>query len=303
MKYLLLLKKLLNNGKLNFFFFLVVIFTLPLNRQLFTIALWPWLFTWIIEGKFREKFSSSNIKENRYSLIFLPGLYLLMLISIIMSSNKANGFNQLGIQSSLILFPVFISFSNKEYRKMGSTGKIFITYISGTVMISAFLVIKALIYSVSINGGQIIFDPTINVWDSVFFFSNFSYLIHPTYLGLMILFSAAICILDIKTEVCFKRKISLKVIISLFLYLIVFFISSKAVIIASLIIAVWLSIIVFYGKKFFIPIALFLSIIAFLLLSMHPRITRFIESNKKIDMASIEKVDIRIRIWKSSFSL
>jgi len=303
MKYLDYLKKTLLDGRMNFFFFLAVVFTLPLSRQLFTIAIWPWLFTWIIEGGYREKFSRLNIKENLHSIIFLPGLFMLMLISILWSSDKIDGFNQLGTQASMIIFPVFLSFSNKVYRQRKSFKQMLISFCSGILIISLYLLIKAIIYTVTIKQWEFSFNPIINEWENVFFFSQFSYLIHPTYLGLMVLLAASFCIIDIKKKICLNNKIIFKVLVTVFFYFIIFLISSKAILLASVILGFWFLISQVSSKILKALVVVVFAGTIILSLSLNPRITRFIESYKNNAGESLENIDIRFKIWKSSFTL
>ncbi len=297
------LRESLINGKINFFFFLLLVFTLPISRQLFTIAMWPWLFTWIIEGRYREKFNRANIKNNLLALSFLPGLFLLMLISLLWSTDKSNGFNQLGIQASMIIFPVFFGLSNKVYRQEGAFKKIIISFTAGILVISLYLLAKAIIYTISVKGGQFSFNPVINEWENVFFFSQFSFLIHPTYLGLMVLLAASFCIIDIKREICFKNGSVYKVLIIIFLYFIIFLISSRSIILASVIIGFWLIISLFTNRIIkYLAITLF-SVAFIVFLNLNPRITHFIDNYKQTGGVSLENIDVRFRIWESSFLL
>ncbi len=302
-KILKYLKNTLKDGRMNFFFFLLIVFALPISRQLFTIALWPWIFTWIIEGNFKNKFSNANLRQNTFTLSFLPSLYLLMIISILWSDDKSNGFNQLGIQASMIIFPVILSFSNGLYKQKDTFRKIFISFCSGIILITIFLLIKAIIYAVTIKNGQFNFNPIINNRENVFFSSRFSFFIHPTYMGLMVLFAASICIVDIKTNVIVNKKVILKILATLYLYIIIFLISSRSIIIASVMISFFLLIILIRDIKIKAIAFLILSLAIVILLKFNPRISHLISRIEENKNKSVEKIDARFQIWESSLNL
>lgn len=300
MKTIFNIKEQLHSGKLNFFFFLVVVFTLPINRQLFTIAIWPWIFTWIVEGKYNEKFNKQQFRNNLYAIILLPGLFFLMLLSVLWSGDRSQGIEQIGIQASLVIFPFFLSFSNKIYRDLHSFRKIVLSFSAGIMVVTLFLLIKALIYAVSIRQGQPVFNPVINGWENVFYFSQFSYLIHPTYLGLMVLFALLFWITDLKNQILIDDHKIIKLLVIIYFFIIIFLLSARSVILASIFLGLFLYLSLI-SSKVLKSFGLLLTLVGLVLfLSFSPRAARLFTMIKNSDNESFENIDVRFKIWKSA---
>ena len=303
MKVFLYLNRTLKDGRLNFFFFLIVIFSLPINRHIFTLTLGLWVLSWFLEGNFKEKFKQTNFSSNIYSIALLSGLYLIMFISLLWSNNRTLGYSQLGTHASLIIFPFFLSFSNNRYRSSKSLRKIFMAFVFGIIITIFYLLSKAFIYSVSFENGILEFDPIINGWKNVFLSSEFSFMIHPSYYGMMILMAAIICFVDIKKKLCLKGHSLLKIIIVILLISIQFLVSSRAMILAASIIAVWFSLSFIKYKKYTVIITGLIIIALPVLLSLHPRFSRLISSVRSANMETLNVIDDRFSIWNSALIL
>ncbi|HUS87730.1 MAG TPA: O-antigen ligase family protein [Bacteroidales bacterium] len=236
-------------------------------------------------------------------LIFLLGSYILLFISLIWTDNKEAGLNKIGIESSLFLFPVFLGLNNSRYLEKQSQQRILISFVAGTIIISLFLLFRSLFFSISYDKGHLSFYPIVNHVENIFFYSNFSYIIHPTYFGMMVLFAAAICLMDIKYKFLAEKFNAVKIILALFLLLQIFLISSRAIMMALIILMVWITITFLYRKKILLTLAIIFTIIAGLLFIYNPRVNYLISTYDQSGSGELESLNERVIIWGVAFRL
>jgi len=297
-------REIIKSGKLNLFFLLLVFFTLPINRHFFTIALWPWILSWFLEGDFRTKFSMTNLKKNRLAFFFLVGSYSISIISLLWTNNIAMGFHNLGTQTSLVIFPIFFGFTNPIIYTKSAFRSINISFVCGAFVVTVYLLIKSIIYSFSISGGSLAFNPAIGQGDNVFYYEAFSRLMHPTYYGMMVLLSASICFIDVKMHLTSAKYNYIKILAGLFFLVMIFFISARSVIIAATVLVIWL-LINNYLKKKSLLISTIIIIMSLIVISLlHPRLRYLIaQYNKSETIKEIESINERGIIWNTSFQI
>jgi len=285
---------------------MVVIFFLPISRELFVIALWPWILFLLVESILTGWKRWLSPKSVPYAVYFLPGLFLILMISLFWTSNLNEGWNHIGRSALLIIFPLLLGFDKTlidDRKRMQNILKIFVF---GTATSLIFLVIYALNYSLSISDAGLEFNPQISSWEHAFFYNHFSVLIHPTYFGLMVLMAVAICINEIRRNNIFSKSQLWPVILSIGLLSSILLISSRTVIIAAVFTIGWFALIKIPKRRIHM-LSVASGLIALLFVaSMHPRFNEIREIVKTSDNGVfsqlIENTD-RGKTWHASISL
>ncbi|WP_299455630.1 O-antigen ligase [uncultured Microscilla sp.] len=104
----------LKQDNLLFITTLLVTITLPISMLANNISIVLMLLVWISEGKWRTKIQ--NLQYNKISLIFLS-FYVLHLIGMLYTNNKSEGFIELEKRLSLLIFPLVLGSTTKQFTK------------------------------------------------------------------------------------------------------------------------------------------------------------------------------------------
>ncbi|MFC2098668.1 O-antigen ligase family protein [Bacteroidota bacterium] len=300
------LKQILRQGKISALFLLIVVFFMPISRELFIIALWPWIFFLLLESLLYGWNRWFSFKEVRYSVYLLPGMFLLMLISLLWTRNQPEGWHQIGRSMLLIIFPLLLGFDKTISANGRRLQNILKTYVFGSILSLLLLVVYALKYSLSFSDGKLLFDPYISSWEHVFFYNHFSVLIHPTYYGMMILMSAAICLSQLKRNSIFSWPHIWTIILAIIFLSSLYLISSRTILIGSVIIIGWFVFINITNKILRFSSVFSILIIIVLVIGLHPRfaVQREIITNQNDSLINqiIEKTD-RGKTWYVSAKL
>ncbi len=298
-------RKFIRQYKITFYLFLLVVFSLSISRNIFIISLWPWLLSWILEGNFREKFQKGFKSKELIPLLSVILFFLFYAVSLFWSSNKPYGTRNLSEMATLIIVPFFIVFSSDDFKKKGNMVLILKVFLAGLIISSLFLLIVALTKSLSFHNGDISFTPAINDWENVFFNTNFTYMIHPSYYSLMFLMGIAICFNDFQFRILFKDKLYIPGLISLYFIIIVFLTQCRAAFFALLALAFYH--LILYKTKPLIKIISFTIILTASLLYLENAF-RFKDIREKLSEDSVSETNllstnIRYKIWSSAFTI
>lgn len=123
------------------------------------------LLNWIIEGDFKNKFST--IFKNKFSLFFI-GFFLMHVIGLAYTENMDAGLFDLQVKLSLFIFPIILvsrPFNTDQIRKM------FVAFIVGGIICSFVMLTRAVYTYVVLS-------------ENNFFYQAFSFFIHPSYLSM-----------------------------------------------------------------------------------------------------------------------
>lgn len=286
-------------NKLYLLLFGLLAFSIPLFDRIAAIAIVLIMFTWIIEGKFSQKFQRiKKDKFRRYILLF--GLiYLFYLAGFFYSKNQYNGLLDLQTKLSLLIFPII--FSTLDYNVIkGKKGKIFYYFIIGCVVITAVLLGRSFINFLTSNSAD------------EFFYSNLSWYHHASYLSMFLVFAVGIFLYQIHTKTIFKNKSGL-----LFHTLIIYFsifilmLSSKAGIISLLIIILSHIGVLLYKKQYLkgVAILVILSVAIWGMFSLFSVTSSRISdahqalANETVKKGATDSTSERILIWQSAVSI
>jgi len=300
------IKTILAEGNLTYVFILAAAFLLPVWRNAFVIALWPWIILFvlqiILQWKDRKPFGIP-----RPSAAFLPILFALMLISLIWSTNITSGLDHIGRSMMLIILPVLLRSDYGTFHDKTRFDRILKVFVAGVTVALLILWIRAIIYSVSIIDGSVGFDPVVGQWEHAFYHMAFSFLIHPTYFGMMLLFAAAICLQEVKRNNLFTKRPIWPLLLSFAFIGSLYFISSRSMIVASVFLIMYVFFSKISNKRVLLISLLTTLLVLILLLSLHPRFSFVRElltretTSGKVEHSWLS--DDRMKTWQASIRI
>ena len=301
------IQKWIREGRLSYYSLIIAFFLLPIWRNVFIIALWPWIFFWLLELFLNRTDLKARFKSAELTTFFLPALFVLLFLSILWSSNIDEGLNSIGRSVLLVIIPVIIGFDHGIREKKERFHYLLKSFVFGTLAALLILLILALDHSISLNDGDLIFNTRVGSWDNAFFYSAFSSLIHPTYFGMMVLLAAAICLAEIKPNNSISKSMLWPIIFSLCLLIGLFFISSRAMMVATVLVVAWYLVNLVSNRKRLIYILILVLTIFVSIAVLHPRLRRtqqLVTSDDNIPKyEQLLEISGRGNIWQVSFEL
>lgn len=298
--------KQIKNGRLTFFFMLVAVFFLPIWRNFFVIVLWPWTLLFIVESILNREQFRHSIKPG-LPILFLPLLFFMLLLSLIWSEDITTGLQHIGRSLLLLIIPALLGLSSTLQSNRNRNRIVLKVFVLGTTSALLIIWINAIVYSISIDKEIISFSPQVGDWENAFYHMAFSFLIHPTYFGMMILLAAAVCLQEILTnDLRTKRSIWLLA-LSVFLIGSLFFVSSRAMIGAAIILIIYSLFYRIHNRKVLI-VSLIASVIILLSMAgLHPRFSDLREKissgEEKLPLNAFYENSDRVKTWTASFHL
>lgn len=219
---------------------MILAFSLPFFYKYSTVAIALIFFLCLVEIVQTKKFPPIRVHW------FLPFLFLYYTLSELLT-----GGSYLALQKRhlLILFPLALALS-VNYQGPNLRPRVFKSFIVANLLAILICVVRAFVQSITIQDGDWIFNPrtlentthdflTSSVMGGNYFFGeDFSYFQHPTYWGIQLVF-AQYLVAEVFNTVGKRGKAGL--IVTYFVFLgAMFLLSSKAVILTSLIVALWI---------------------------------------------------------------
>ena len=273
---------------------LLIAFFLPfgINYAIFILVWTICFFAFDDLGlKFKKAF------KNKWSFILL-GFFLIHTVTYFFSSNKTEALSAIEIKLSFLAFPILIFASNYSEIQIR---KIVISFVSGCLIVSFICIFKAF-YSYIFND--------INA----FFYSDFSFFMHPSYFAMYLIFSLLIIILFYKTWLAHLAFLNVKMAFMSLVFLItIFFCSSKMGLITALLVLPLTFFIILFNqgyKKTIVSFILGLLVSIFVAYHLFPKpferlkMAFTVTSNtQSIDKTDVESTAVRILIWNESLKL
>jgi len=232
----------LEKGNFTYWVLLLIMAVLPLHyRYLPPLMILLGIF-WLFSNysSFIKLFS---IKSRYRTLLFLfLSLYFWQIVGILYSTDAAMGFSNAFGRLSFILFPLILF--NPDQKIKDNIAVILRVFAICTLIYVLSCFGYALFRSVSFDNGILIFNPhpPEYEWENYFFGPILTYSIHPSYLSMFVLLSAFIAFESGKDALRLSGKIFW--FLSGFLLLLsVYFISSRAAILAAVILFMFYAIV------------------------------------------------------------
>lgn len=273
---------------------LLIAFFLPfgINDAIFILI---WALCFFLFDNVKQGFK--NIFENKWSFILI-GFFVLHVIGFFYSQNKTEAISAIEIKLCFLAFPILFFASKYDDIQIK---KIIISFVSGC-LIASFLCIFRAFYFYLFNDVN------------AFFYSDFSYFIHPSYMAMYLVFSQLIVILFYQKWLSHLTFLNLKIgFISTVFLITIFLCSSKmGLITAFFLLPTTFGVQLFINghKKTIIKLLIGLFIGITLTYKLFPSpFQRFktaisvTASAENINKTDAESTAVRILIWKESVKI
>jgi len=273
---------------------LLISFFLPfgINYAFFILV---WSICFFLFGDVKEGFNT--IIKNKWSYLAI-GFFLLHSVGYFYSENKSAALSAIEIKLCFLAFPVLFfgsHFNNTQVKK------IIISFVSGCLLVS-FLCIFRSCY-------LYFFRDT-----NAFFYSDFSYFMHPSYMAMYLVFALLIVILFYKNWLAHLQFLNIKLgFIAVVFLVTIFLCSSKmGLLSAFLLLPATFSVLLFNSgyKKTIIGLVIASLVLVSVTYKLFPTpFNRFqtainvTKSSQTIDKTDAESTAVRILIWKESIKL
>ena len=198
---------------INYFATLLFIFWLPLKDDYLPIIISFWIFTWLLEGNLKSKFTSIPYKELFVGFIVF---FLLTILSLFYSKDFDYGLFHIQEKLSIAFFPIILAGSNKIIKNNFKT--VLLIFVLGNFIASAYYLLNAIIPNIVIENGNwyikfwiwdihkpFSFWKVVNMRVSTFSYSYLSVFKHPAYFAMYLTFSISILIYLYKQKMAKKK--------------------------------------------------------------------------------------------------
>jgi O-antigen ligase len=239
--------------------------------------------------------------------------YLFYVAGFFWSGNKENALFALEVKLTLVLFPLMIS-SDREFFRKNIRG-ILLFFVLGILTSSLFCLTKSFLLSLSFDG-KIYFNPIDSRYagwaygGNRFRYLGLSYILHPTYYSLYILLALIVDVIFLKNRIFINKylNIVLKAAVPIFIVMI-YLLSSKAVLISSLIVLVLFAVDLYkkYNNVQVKISILFISLIIITVVITNPRFGKLMKAIENPETIMDNSTDgsfiSRVHIWEAAIDI
>jgi O-antigen ligase len=273
---------------------LIIALFLPFGINYSPIIL-MWLVAFFVFQDFKHDFAL--VFKNKWALIFFS-FFLVHFIGYFFSDNKSEAITAIEIKLSFLAFPIL--FYSSKYNSE-QVKKIIISFVTGTFLASLLCLLRAFYLYLFEDKNS-------------FFYSEFSFFLHPSYFAMYLVFSLLLVVIYYPKWLLHLPNLKFKLVfISLVFLITIFLCSSKmGLITAFFLIPSTLGVLLFkngYKKTIigFILILIFGILISYKLFpTPFERIKvafKVSASSEKIDKTDAESTAVRILIWQESIKI
>lgn len=289
-----------NIDKAQFFSLLLLIFMLPIYRQLTSLLIALLAVLTFIKFLYYPK-----TKWTRPFFLFLFILpYLLIVPGYFFSENKTESLFDITVKLSIFILPLFLSFSPMIWNDARRIKWAIYAFISGCVIGTIICLVHAAYMFVKTD-----------YWYYVFYYVNLSILYHPSYYAMILNFAIALLLF---VTICKRYQISkrertgIAIIIFYFLVFIILLNSKAGIISTGITFLIFVFYIIFSRKRAILGISLLaglaalISLLVILIPSSTSRFTEALNAMGKIkhtDKSTIDGSSERLFIWKYAYEL
>ncbi|MGE0078240.1 MAG: O-antigen ligase family protein [Bacteroidales bacterium] len=282
-------------------------FFIPVNYR-FTIYLIAILtVVWVLSLNWYYNYK--DILKDRKNIVLII-LWVLYAISLLYTKNISKGVADITQKLSLLILPLIFITSWNDIKKYNQT--ILNSYLFGLVLVSLFLLFRAIWFSYDFSDNTFKFIPIDTPWENYFFYFRFTHPYHPTYLSLYLCLGLAI----VTNNFIEIKSVFHKVVFTLFYLLfltIVYLSSSKAGLVVGAIVFIT-SIFWIIGRKSRIyagVVSVIIAILVIIFMLNNSRVVYFIDyirgnvdTTWSADQIAFQnklksEATVRIDIWRS----
>jgi O-antigen ligase len=196
---------------------MLLVFLMPVYGKILPSVIFLMVMNWLIEGKIK-KIPSVFRERNRMLTFSFASLYVFYLIGMAYSKNMGYGLFDLEVKFSLILFPLIFATVDNDFPFEKLISDVVKAFVAGCVAGTLILLGIATCFYIRSHDG------------TVFFYTDFSKLLHPSYLSMYL--NLAVSILAyylIRKEQRLTKRIRILLFVLLFYFsLMTFLLDSKA---------------------------------------------------------------------------
>lgn len=282
------------HNKIFYFSCLALAFMIPIYGRAVPPVIFLMVINWLIDGRFLKILKTLFQNPKRWRTLSFAAIYILYLCGMLYSADYTYGWLDLGIKSSLFLFPLIFATVDESAFDFKKIRYFFLAFVSGCVLGSLILLTHSFLELQ--NGIQ-----------NPFFYSNFSWSFHPSYYA-MYLVIAITCIADYlffsRKKILWEIKAILSMLV-LFFFVIIFLLSSKAGI-ASLVIITVFYIFILLVRKRMLTLGIILIVAAsvcyYCAFKLFPFAMERISQTGNVDLHAVKSNSSaeRIEIWTTA---
>lgn len=273
---------------------LLIAFFLPFGIN-YAVFILIWSICFFLFDDVKNSFKS--IFNNKWSFIVI-GFFLLHSVGYFYSENKSEALSAIEIKLCFLAFPILFFGSHFSHTHVK---KIVISFVSGCMLVSFLCIFRACYLY--------FFEDT-----NAFFYSDFSYFIHPSYMAMYLVFALLIVMLFYKNWLAHLHLLNIKLGFMAVVFLVTIFLcSSKLGLLSAFFLLPTTFSVLLYNKgykKIIIGLVLALLGLATASYKLFPTpFKRFqtainvTKSSQTIDKTDAESTAVRILIWKESIKL
>jgi O-antigen ligase len=300
------IKRIVQDGRLTFVFCLLSVMILPVYVHYLPPLMILWGLCWFIENG--SVVAKGGFPVNKALILFFLfiAFFFWQIFGLFLTDSLNVGFERIFKRLSFLLFPLVLFYPGKKIIK--NINIVIRVFAACTFLYIVFCFGIALHNSLIILTNKWIFIPHPLEYDyeNYFYGARLSYLIHPSYLSMYIVLSVLISLESVFNNSLSRFRKGLWLVVTFVFLIVLYLLSSRAGILAGIIILPLYFIIKFYKKlsKWYILVLLAILAVVFLeIAKTNDRVQQSIEriSNKNID--EIFKNDERLLIWKSALGV
>jgi O-antigen ligase len=291
---------------------------MPLTQEYLPYLMFLWVFSGVIVIRKVEL----NYSKIQWLLILFPAIfYLFHVIGMIHTSDFKSGLFDLEVKLSLLFAPIVMLFLTHKVKQ--NINLVIKAFILGNLVALAICLFRALDHSLIINeAGKILFEPSywsseqgssffqlINQRYSHFSYSFFSFIHHPSYFSMYVLF--ATCLLIYLYRKYNKRNTVRSILVFsfmiIFLSLMIWFLGSRAGYLSFIVVFVGVGIVLLLKtQRYLVSLSFIIGGFVLLTFFMSPKLKKNfqevihqVENQQELTSDS----DIRLWLWKSGMEV
>lgn len=245
---------------INLYLALLVSLWFPLNKTILKYLVAFWVITWVLQGNHKSKWHQLKTFTKEHKLLYLPFIfYIINALGFLYSYNKSSALHDLEVKLSLLIFPlIFISIGHL-YKK--HIIQFFNFFLIGNLIASVICLVVALLNSMGVNHGEMLFETAINQnysnqsffllvgnRQSLFSYTYLSIFHHPGYFSMYLVFAVIVAYYQYRLAVK-KRWKTIYLSLLVFFYIMIYLLSTRAGLISLSATLISLTIIEFTKSK------------------------------------------------------
>jgi O-antigen ligase len=299
-------KLFLSNGGLTFLCCLLSVIILPVYVHYLPPFMILWVLCWLLENGAGTR--KLNFKGNKEAILFILFIcfFIWQLAGLLFADSLNIGFERIFKRLSFLLFPLVLFYpGNRIIKNIHLMLELFAIC---TLLYIIYCFVNAVHNSLIIQSGKLIFNPHPLEYDyeNYFYSSRLSNLVHPSYLAMYVVLSVLISLENLFDSSITRFRRGLWIVIIFVFFTVLYLLSSRAGILAGIIILPLYFLLKFYGKfsKWIILIVVVIIVAVFAEIAKTNE--KVLSSIKGITNNSFDetlKSDERLLIWKSALGV